>query len=357
MDDARKHEDERLLLQYLERNQEPKAADQGDNAGPGIWQRVECCRSSRSLYCPECCTVLIPRDHWPTSIRNGSLSLPFTFDIVLDVKERRSSSTGIQVMAICDMMARCSSNHNGTERPNKEDLKTVSTFNDFSCDSFWWRNANLYDLSRVPVPQYTDLGLERENRTTHGGCSKSSAVGTYVLFPQKGKSVPLSSVAHKLRRLVVLDIKWSRLGLITTNNPNLAGLPFVHLEFPPKESHFWRWHSAGDGMLSTAEAIYCAALEVRAARGCPEDGRGETMLDVLWLFALQRSIIGRRNVGDGVPVAYSKEGKARHRAARVRKDGMDRSARERRAQKGSFYDEISQRGETTPESHRASSNT
>lgn len=219
-----------------------------------------------------------------------------------------------------------------------EDIKKYP----YTSDSFWWRNAKLYDLNRVELPQYNnDLCMQFEKLDTNDCGDRTSLLdGTYILFPQKGKSIPISSVADKLRRLVVLDIKWSKPALITTNNPSLAGLPLVHLDSPPKESHFWRWHNKGDGMLSTAEAIYYAALEVTASssrRGWTDDKRNR-MIDVMWLFALQRSIVGRRNSEAGVPTAYSREGKARQVAVRVRKDGKGQSAQRKRSQKASFYD-------------------
>jgi hypothetical protein len=365
MDETRRQNER--LYHYLETNKAPKhpgVVDEGDDdtVSPGclIWPRVECCNSSRSFYCPECCTVLIPVEYWPSSIQDGSLTLPFTFDIILDVKERRTSSTGIQMMGICNMMKVSSTtllsnqqqrllDQTQPEQPMDEnfdkDLYAIP-------DSLWWKNANLYDLNRVELPQYinnNDICIQFDKLHTNNNDNGSSAMassssdGTYILFPQKGKSVPISSVAHKLKRLVVLDIKWSKLSLITTNNPNLSRLPMVHLDSPPKESHFWRWHNAGDGMLSTAEAIYYAALEVSAASvssrqmGWTDDMR-DRMIDVLWLFALQRSIIGHRNSEAGIPVAYSKEGKARQVAARRRKDQKDQSAQQKRSQKPSFYE-------------------
>lgn len=334
MDDTRS-QDERLL-HYLESIRGPQRKGGDDDAGGRIWPRVECCSSSRSFYCPECCTVLIPRDDWPASIQNGSLALPFTLDIVLDAKERRTSSTGIQIMAIRNALAtNCTRSQHQRDH---EDL-TRDTPSSRSSDSLWWRDANLYDLSRVQLPQYNDCDVQFEKQDPDDGSNTNiiSEIGTYVLFPQKGKSVPISSVAGKLKRLVVLDIKWSKLGLITTNTPALTALPFVHLESPPPQSHFWRWHNAGDGMLSTAEAIYYAALEAGAARGWTEKEQDQ-IIDVMWLFALQRSIVGRRGVQAGRPAAYSKEGKARQISARMRGDGMDRPAQGKRAQKAPFYD-------------------
>merc|ERR1719343_1370223 len=79
-----------------------------------IGRRVYCCKTSRSLYCPECCKVLVPKEFWPEHFirqqcnerKRLSSSFPFQFmDIVLGVKERRTSSTGIQMMCISNMVA------------------------------------------------------------------------------------------------------------------------------------------------------------------------------------------------------------------------------------------------------------
>ena len=84
-----------------------------------IGKRVYCCGTSRSLYCPECCRVLVPKSRWPRRMieqlqrrqcKNNLHELGSTFpfqsmDIVLGVKERRTSSTGIQMMCISKMIA------------------------------------------------------------------------------------------------------------------------------------------------------------------------------------------------------------------------------------------------------------
>jgi ABC-type Zn2+ transport system substrate-binding protein/surface adhesin len=139
-------------------------------------------------------------------------------------------------------------------------------------------------------------------------------------------------------------------------------LQFVHLEFPPHKSHFWRWHNRGDGMLSTIEAVYFAAREVSAAlqiqkrqiqdiiidetnnendednnnkgnnnqrsrhhREDLDDDYDESVdhhqqrcgfVNILWLFALQRSIIEERSIQEGRPVAFSEEAKSIARALR-----------------------------------------
>jgi hypothetical protein len=311
-----------------------------------LTRREYCCNSSRSLYCPECCKILIPEQYWPQQLQQqqqqqcqrlqGFCFLPFSIELILGNKERRTSSTGIQLMVLCQMMKELSQATKGGL--GEDDTRTNSN------TKYWWDETKLYDLSRGDtVPNHYNLET------------------TFLLFPQKGKSVPISAVANKIERLVVPDIKWSlkwsRPGFIQLDD-TLSKLPSVHLECPPTQSHFWRWHNFGPGMLSTIEAIYFAAVEVNVARHrhCPEGDslpkhtrstqqqrqqqqhkQQESLLHIMWLFKLQRSIVEQRSLQEGRPVAFSKEAKDLRAAARSRKDGKDSVAREKRAAKDLFY--------------------
>lgn len=253
--------------------------------------------------------MLIPPEEWPPSIRNfRDLELPFAMDIILGRKERRNSSSGIQMMAICHMM-KCSAtprNINATEVDDNYNEPQGARF----CEQggAWWKDGGFYDLNRgESVPSYpTD-----------------SKPITFVLFPSK-KSVPISSVADKIQRLVIMDVKWTRSGIVDLN-PSLSSLTAVHLEYPPKQSQFWRWHNNGEGMLSTMEAIYFAAMEISAARGWPQKKR-EKIIDIMWLFALQRRAIIHQRLRESEettePMPFSVEGKRQQRDFRVRKMEM-----------------------------------
>jgi len=276
-------------------------------------------------------------------------------------KEKRQNQQQQQVVEN-ETIKSCSNNDADDENDDSDD----------NTDNEWWRNVNLYDLNRGDaLPQYStpqhNVKSRIGNRNNNNADSADTAEedkGTYVLFPQEGKSVPISAVANKIKRLVVLDIKWTRsfnVQLFSSDhhkilvskpseggggksyNPlsSLKDLPFVHLEFPPQKSNFWRWHNRGDGMLSTIEAIYFAAREVSVAlqqrRDIGEEEKGdddgnngrqqvclegndddddESFVDILWLFALQRSIIQQRSVQEGRPVAFSEEAKELARALR-----------------------------------------
>jgi hypothetical protein len=383
------------LVKFDAPNNDSKNCDDDDEL---IGKRVFCCNTSRSLYCPDCCSVLVPKEHRPQRfIRQESnnskgqrqqvgSSFPFQFmDVVLGVKERRTASTGIQLMCISNMIAEATDlsreyalNHPEQRRhselaENKSETTTSSgsKYNDnVDCGNRgindtnggeWWRNIKLIDLNKGDtLPQYS-TNLRDRKLPDPMAAAEEDEEGTYVLFPQEGKSVPISAVAHKIKRLVVLDIKWTRSfnvqlfsadhHKIMVSTPSEAGggkcynplaslkdLPFVHLEYPPQNSNFWRWHNRGVGMVSTIEAIYFAAREASVAlqqrrdigeeekgvddsnygqQGCIEEcDDDENFVDILWLFALQRSIVRERSLQEGRPIAFSEEAKAMARALR-----------------------------------------
>ncbi|KAG7347133.1 DTW domain containing protein [Nitzschia inconspicua] len=282
---------------------------------PSIEKRSFCCNTSRSLYCPECYKLLVPTAECPLDIPEGdSIELPFVMDIILGRKERRNSSSGVQMMVIRQMMTQIDKEiHRDIQSDGKE------------CP--WWTETRLFDLNKGdPVPTYPE--------------ELTSMSSTFVLFPSKN-SVPLSSVANKIKRLVILDIKWTRSGIVQLD-PSLSMLPAVHLEYPPKVSQFWRWHNGGDGMLSTMEAIYFAAIEMSAALGWDKERR-EKIRNIMWIFALQRRAIIHQHMGnsaeqDALPLPFSMEGKKLQKSFRVRKDGKDSAARQKRNGQSVFYE-------------------
>jgi hypothetical protein len=284
-------EAERSVQNYLETflSETPPTTEIGRT-----FQRVVCCNSSRSLYCEECCRLLVHDDSLPISCRRRKhseerpLKLPFNLHIILD--DRRKSATGLHAVALL----------NGTGDRDET-----------SHDSFDLESVNLVDLEKDDSPCYTD------------------DASTYLLFPSPGESVPLESVASKLRTLVVLDCKWTSRG-ICGKNEGLSSLQKVHLSFPPKQSYYWRWHNAGHGMLSTIEAIYFAALETSQMKYnhlLDEDMTSQSdlndhmidqnnLIHLLWLFGHQRAatIISAQRAG--IPAPCTAEGKEQQRALR-----------------------------------------
>jgi hypothetical protein len=452
-------------------------------------RRVDCCGSSRSLFCPECFQILIPPEAWPYSIRcscrheklQQRLELPFSVDVILGWKERRTSSTGVHFMTICKMMQQmhddqqhqhqnCTNDGKGDDddacNPNPTRLQQRREEENESDDGYtggenldrssvaslhhqmrqascsWWKDSRLFDLNQIStmIPQYPKHHDDDDNNdvVSSEGCDDGDGGGVFVLFPSfsgEKQSIPISSVAHKIRKLIVLDCKWSTTGgvkgrsklstkrahgdKINENDNNCCDklqsattitssigstttdeecevcspqdesrskpcfvsweeLPFVHLEDPPKHSLFWRWHHCGDGMLSTIEAIYFAALEVDDAITSSREmsrsrrSRRESMIDIMWLFALQRRLIlhdrkhniaAAVHVGDAAAAAattllegkgksssneiknnknvsskllpFTPEAKEHRMKLRHRKDGKDASARQKREEKHS----------------------
>eukprot|EP00592_Proboscia_alata_P011498 CAMPEP_0194387016 /NCGR_PEP_ID=MMETSP0174-20130528/89633_1 /TAXON_ID=216777 /ORGANISM="Proboscia alata, Strain PI-D3" /LENGTH=256 /DNA_ID=CAMNT_0039176731 /DNA_START=284 /DNA_END=1054 /DNA_ORIENTATION=+ len=186
--------------------------------------------------------------------------------------------------------------------------------------------VRLIDIARgEALPSYANDGMN----------------GTYLLFPVKGESVPLETVAHKIHRLVALDCKWTQPGL-NQSRASLSKLPKVHLTNPPSQSQFWRWHNAGDGMLSTIEAIFYASLEVKIAQ--IEDEKQSTdmknlqeencslesqdlddkhnraitsLLPILYLFGVQRAVAARDAIKSGRKIPWSNEAKLEQNLLRV----------------------------------------
>jgi DTW domain len=224
----------------------------------------ETCNASRSLYCADCTRVLLPQEQWPKPLRDGSLYLPFDVDIILS--DRRISATGVQLYTILTSMKRSS----------------LRFPDDGSCvEESHSTNCRLFDLERhEEIPQYSDAQTD----------------GTFLLFPGTA-SEPLSSMVDDngislVKRLVVLDCKWSCSSI--RFHPSLVAMPHVHLDRIPKHSYFWRWHNAGDNMLSTIEAVYYSAWDVATTQPDVTDTDRERMVYILWLFGLIREIIQNR---------------------------------------------------------------
>lgn len=233
------------------------------------WPRIDCCNSSRSLYCPECHKILIPGEDWPADIRDGTLRLPFKIDIYLDTKERKTSATGIQVAAIASAVS---------GRKKDDNVGSVQ----------------IYHFEHDSVPSY----------------NISDSENVYVLFPEEG-SVPITSVGD-IDRLIVLDIKWSRQS--GKRDTRFGSIKRVHLESPPAHSHYWRWHNSGTGMLCTVEAIYWATMEVTQNKwSAVERSR---LIHIMWLFAIQHNKIRQKSKLEQRAAPFSETGKSQRRLLR-----------------------------------------
>ena len=274
------------------------------NAGSvlSLWNeqcpRVRCerCHASRYLYCSDCLSILIDAVHWPTAISSGSLRLPFALDVFL--ADRRSSSTGVQLITLL----RASESVNlGKSDPANSENKSGEL-------KLPLQQVRLFDV------EFGDSLPSYENESDQ----------TFLLFPCD-TSVSLSETvqAGPIRRLVVLDCKWRKSSI--RDHPCLKVLRKVHLDNPPNESFYWRWHNKGAGMLSTIEAVYYAAWQILEAK--KQEGK-QILVELFWLFALQRDIIQKRyETGDLVnferPIPFSKEGKESNRVLRRQRQTDD----------------------------------
>ena len=261
--------------------------------------RKKCCGTSRSLYCIECSKLLIDRERWPTSIQAGHLELPFKLDIVLN--DRRLSATGFHALVLLK-----------ASRGSSQDSSIDAIEEENQCIT-QQEQVRLFDIENgEQLPSY-----------------EGTVKNTFLLFPSEN-SVPISSVADKIHRLIVLDCKWTKSSCQSL--PQLERIQNVHIGNPPLESFFWRWHNAGTGMISTLEAIYFAALEAAEVReSCREDFKDinrKALIDLMWLFGIQRSATAVSAKRKGKPLPFSKCGKAMQRNLRKTEKGSEKHLRD-----------------------------
>lgn len=273
------------------------------------------------------------RKRWPSSIQTGKLDLPFDLDIILS--DRRLSATGfhahvllrsslglgqgefngdigISSIASRDGLGLGDSVGNGIQKDEENTHGIMAGENIESVESVELiERVRLFDTEiGDPIPTYN-----QEDQT-------------FVLFPSEN-SIPLSTVANSIQRLVVLDCKWTKTGT-QENISEIAHLPKVHLDNPPSESFFWRWHNAGSGMCSTLEAIYYAALEVsrgKSLKEFDEDNRN-AMIDLMWLFGIQRAATALGARREGKPLPFSTDGKNMQRGLRRTEKGSEKHLRD-----------------------------
>ncbi|KAK1736678.1 DTW domain-containing protein [Skeletonema marinoi] len=271
--------DEQRLVEYL-----------NSFDGKTSFPRRTCCNSSRSLYCKECCRLLVPDDVLPDPI---SLRREVKDTGVLD--DRRCSATGLHAVALL--------NSGEENHKSADDLGSVTLIDVANGDD-------------IPNYDYNSIDPIEQSETA------------FLLFPSPGESVPIDSVAHQMETLVVLDCKWTKSSLCR-KNANLMKLRKVHLS-NTYNTHYWRWHNAGDGCVSTIEAIYYAAMEVSEQKYkqllSSEDQCTFTLQDhladqsnlmhLLWLFGHQRAATFQAANRDGKPAPGSAEAKELARALR-----------------------------------------
>ncbi len=318
--------------------------------------RVKCCGSSKGLYCDVCQKLLVPRGEWPVAIQNGTLKLPFDLDVILN--DRRRSSSGFHAIVLLGASQQQSQSQSQSREEHEEEGQKREKFdingNDF-CRKKRKCVTRLIDVKEGDeIPYYN----RRNNNIDIRDKDKQDEVDdtAFLLFPSK-HSIPISKVVSKIKKLVVLDCKWTKTSIIQ-KMPQLqhGSIRHVHLDeqFVPKESYFWRWHNAGSGMCSTLEAIYFAALEVYAltkrnddfdSSERNDDNNSEIsndgdfdLLPLMWLFAIQRLATVRTAKREGKPDPFTKEGKEYQRALRRTIKGSEKHLRD--IEKGKMLKEI-----------------
>ena len=324
--------------------------------------RVACCKPSQSLYCKECCRLVVPDDALPAPIRlrkayicNGDdvvtvskcceeaahdvleyeaacpersstgrpFRLPFNLHVIVD--DRRGSSTGIHAIALLG-------NSDHVKSTDKHELLDgIEVHMRTSCQPYNELGAaTLTDVEKLDPIEQSEI-LENALEIYDDLHNDKDGPSTYFLFPCPGESVPLEEVSDKVKTLIVLDCKWTKSG-VWRRSERLRNIPKVHLSNPPEESHFWRWHNAGKGMMSTIEAIYYAALEVHQSKCkqmlmecAPQSQLDEYLLDeqnlihLLWLFGQQRLATMEQAKNEGKAAPCCEDGKEMQRALRRRK--------------------------------------
>ena len=269
-------EAESRLVDFLEECAQIKGAE----------ARARCpvCDAPRSFHCSSCFQLVVPKETIPNVISEHLLKLPFEIDIILD--DRRASSTGVQVATLLSHQAI----RGEDETPNSSEPKS---------------QVRLFDHGEgEALPDY------------------SKEQNTFLLFPG-GNSIPLSSVAMTtgIEKLVVLDCKWARSSVRL--HKSVQSMQRVHLDHSFKQSYYWRWHTAGEGMISTVEAIYLSAWEVAEAKQWPPEEKSN-LVYLLWLFGLQREIIRCKHEQScttrPAPLPFTEDGKEHQRELRRRKD-------------------------------------
>mmetsp|Transcript_15415 Transcript_15415/g.27987 ORF Transcript_15415/g.27987 Transcript_15415/m.27987 type:complete len:371 (-) Transcript_15415:29-1141(-) len=288
------------------------------------WPRVTCCGSSRSLYCHECLRLLVPKEDWPKPLLHGSLKLPFELHVVLD--DHRAKATGLHPVILLgnknQPRSEARDNPLSPESTIKNPLSpTLESVKEIERDisSMHIRSVDggsehipsgLHSVSE----QVKVIELERGEPFPLYDDDDDKKRTTFVLFPSPGESVPLSSVASRISRLIVLDCRWTKSS--SRKIEELKKLQKVHLTMPPEKSHYWRWHNAGPEMLSTIEAIYYATMEMAESLDWTVEQRS-SLMPLLWLFGLQRSAASALDAsGRFKHISFSEAGKEERRELR-----------------------------------------
>ena len=237
------------------------------------WTKADCpkgCNAQKRFYCINClCYIGIPPQAQVPRLR-----LPLHVDLVM--ADNRKKSTAIQVGVVA--------------------AESVRVWD-------WWAG----DLEAMGKEAWD---VDR----------------TLVLFPSQGATT-LDALSPAdlagLERVVLLDSRWNNTTKVL-EHPGLARLTRrVKLKDPPSESKCWRYHSKGEGHLSSAEALYYLLKEYEGLTGqhaLGADGQAVALEEMLYLFRLNMNVIQHHYQQDekkqGLPLPMEEAGKTRMREVR-----------------------------------------
>ncbi len=240
-----------------------------DDESKKISDRVECCGSSQSLYCKFCCRLLVPDELLPPPIslrkrlevnclgrdlgynlenmyddenkhgvKDGRevehpLRIPFDLHIILD--DRRGGSTGLHAVALLnerfgkhsveaktntiqEMISldgnkrkRCETKTIGTKSFSTEGMPFIEFSNVAISHDRRLGSIALIDVKGGDaIPDYHSQSNRAHIKSDSSTTNMDDNSTTFLLFPSPGESVPIKSIADKIKTLVVLDCKWTR---------------------------------------------------------------------------------------------------------------------------------------------------
>lgn len=265
----------------------------------GRWHREACsrCRTSAMFYCPYCCIPL----GVPEGIHVPRIRLPFgRCDVVFDDAPKKATSIHAKVLA--------------PEQVRLVDLFTGDAHSNRTLSRQCGGEAAMKatDPEGVADPLVTREIPEYEHSTT------------LVLFPDD-ESVTFQEVGFSTEEaaaftLVIIDAPWRRAQTLR-KHPRLSALRSVRLTHPPP-SRFWRYHSEGEGCVSTVEALAAFAREVASSSRKPPEvmASAEVPLDdpLLFFFARQFAYISEQQRSAGASERPMDASAKQRRSAQVR---------------------------------------
>ncbi|OQR85352.1 hypothetical protein ACHHYP_11913 [Achlya hypogyna] len=180
----------------------------GASAAISGWSRAVCpnCKKSNKFYCATC---FVPIGA-PNGVAVPRIRLPVKVDILFHDKIKKSTAPQGKVVA-------------------PDDIEIIQ-----------------FPYAEGKAPAY-------------------DAAKAVVVYPSNDALVldDLEDI-DQIETLIFIDCPWQK-GPTILNHPSVAHLRAVKLAKPPLHSKFWRYHSSGEGCISTIEAVYLMLEEYLTA--------------------------------------------------------------------------------------------